>query len=185
MQLVSLSSEDMLYNIQLLFVLMQSTNIRCVHQWRQGLSLTMKNQVAIFFFLLRMEWKYSNKSHWRELLQTLETRIKPNPREKNTNHNHPCNTCCNTLLSILNCSAALWARDQVFGLFFLIRVLNPRSFLTKGPYRSKECTFKHSAAFTLFLYLLQKQVLHGCFLCNVRWDFTFTVHSSHIGSMAD
>lgn len=39
--------------------------------------------------------------------------------------------------------------------------------------------------FTLFLYLFQKQVLHGCFLCDVRWDFTFTVHSSHISSMTN
>lgn len=42
-----------------------------------------------------------------------------------------------------------------------------------------------SRSFTLFLDLLQKQVLHGCLLCDVGRDLPLTVHSSHVGPMAD
>lgn len=38
---------------------------------------------------------------------------------------------------------------------------------------------------TLFLYLLQKKIFHGWFLCKVRRNFTFTVHNTHTGSMAN
>lgn len=42
-----------------------------------------------------------------------------------------------------------------------------------------------SPSVTLFLDLLQKQVLHGRLLRDVGWDLPLTVHSSHVGPMAD
>lgn len=42
-----------------------------------------------------------------------------------------------------------------------------------------------SPPFTLFLDLLQEQVLHGRLLGDVGRDLTLAVHSSHVGPVAD